>query len=122
MDITTITPQDISNAIRKNGVPQAFHNYFDDGAACAIGQAAINLSDGPTASFADEICAKLDRSFGRAICPGYGEHVTCYSTADDLPAMQDVGLMVIHLNDDHKWTFEQIADWLDGMINEGATK
>jgi hypothetical protein len=29
--------------------------------------------------------------------------------------------IVIHLNDTHKWTRDQIADWLDGLYDQGMT-
>ena len=83
---------------------QAFGEYFDDhGGSCALGAAyegAYSLPDD-----AHAIRPRLDRLFDclenvRRRCP-----VGCNKR---LP----LNAIILHLNDDHHWTREQIAAWL----------
>lgn len=88
--------QDVVDAIRKNGLPQAFEIYIRiDGAsgnpiaACAIGQAAVNL--GRTAHW---IALKLDDIYN----PKNNEHLDSY---------------IIRLNDTERLSFAAIADKIE---------
>jgi len=108
-----VTAQDVSAAIRKDGYEQGFghyvYNFRDKITACAIGQASLNLDVD-----VDEIRDALYGTHIKALCPNKAD---CSYSYRGLAEFLD-GL-VIHLNDHHKWTLEQIADWLDGVL---ATK
>ena len=52
--------------------------------------------------------------------PGLSETVSCpvkTKTPDggDCPYVNDVMRIVVHLNDNHRWTREQVADWLETL-------
>lgn len=108
----------IAEAIRKDGVPQGFGKYkkFEEQddtfvkvvSACAIGMASINL-DLETGTIEDDLdynsVYQDDNRINNARCP---EWDNTYSSLSGT---------VIHLNDIHKWTFEQIADFLVDYAN-----
>jgi hypothetical protein len=48
----------------------------------------------------------------RVSCPA------CDSTDEEVPKT-DIWTCIVDLNDDHKWTREQIADWLDTLHDSG---
>jgi hypothetical protein len=83
---------------------QAFGEYFDDhGGSCALGAAYEGAYSLPEDAHA--IRPRLDRIFDclenvRRRCP-----VGCQKR---LP----LNAIILHLNDDHHWTREQIAEWL----------
>ena len=83
---------------------QAFGEYFDDhGGSCALGAAYEGAYVLP--EDAHQIRPRLDRIFDclenvRRRCP-----VGCQKR---LP----LNAIILHLNDDHHWTREQIAEWL----------
>ena len=83
---------------------QAFGEYFDDhGGSCALGAAYEGAYALP--EDAHMIRPRLHRIFDclenvRRACP-----VGCKKR---LP----LNAIILHLNDDHHWTREQIADWL----------
>lgn len=45
--------------------------------------------------------------------PGLRDISTCPDSEHNLVGR--VGNLIVHLNDDHKWRREQIADWLDSL-------
>lgn len=102
----------LSEAIRLGSMlrGQAFEDYFDNSGSCAIGAAleAAGLRD----AVRDGGCAVAEyenrhRAVFVASCPSCGRQ----------PGMGMTSFMntVIHLNDDHRWTREAIADWVAGI-------
>lgn len=86
--------------------PQSFGHYFDkQGGSCALGAAyegfGIRLprvADWVVPRHIEEIFPCLDDLFVK--CPaGCGERTS-------------LGELLVHLNDDHRWTREAIADWV----------
>lgn len=54
-------------------------------------------------------------------CECYGEEVRGFDNKKSQPKIsQDLGSMIMHLNDGHKWTRERIADWLDELHDSGV--
>lgn len=105
----------LSEAIRKGAElrPQYHGWYFGDGASCALGAAyeavAGRYSTGHTAverTLHESFKATLDAS---ATCPCSTPH-RC--DAEDVPVVMNV---IVDLNDNCKWTREEIADWLAGQ-------
>ena len=84
--------------------PQAFGTYFsEDGGSCALGAAYEGAYWLPHE--VSSVRPRLDRLFDclenvRRRCP-----VGCNKR---LP----LNSIILHLNDDHHWTREQIVDWL----------
>jgi hypothetical protein len=106
---------DLAAAMRKGAAlrPQCFTTYFEtDGtsgswvpvASCALGAAY----EGKTGMVdwnltRNELLNLFPEAAGRGcICPACG-------------ALFTVAPLVTHLNDDHHWTREAIADWLDRL-------
>ena len=116
----------LAEAIRKGAMqrPQAFEVYVGKGSSstCAVGAAfeGITGSIAPTIGDDEILEAMAQAGIGvepRQPCPECG-HLT-------LDASGPLGILVtiFHLNDDHHWTREQIADWLDARDSspvEGA--
>lgn len=93
----------LSEAIRLGAMlkPQAFGLCYSDGRTCAMGAAwdaigklHVTASD-PSIDFGDSYWAVAGVS-----CPVCGR-------------ASGSGMAVAHLNDDHRWTREQIADWVE---------
>lgn len=109
----TTSKMKLSESIRLGALirPQAFGHTFVEGKSCALA-AALEASgvkpEDLVATFAVSPWHLWDissnKSVGQVSCPLCGE------------AFQ-VGVvsMVVHLNDDHKWTREKIADWVEGI-------
>ncbi len=94
----------LSEAIRLGATlrPQAFGNYFKDGGSCALGAATEALgfrSD----EYAVQIYAALIDKFDDVYCPG------CPDCGQSFRNLR----MISHFNDDHRWTRERIADWVE---------
>ncbi len=45
-----------------------------------------------------------------------GAALTHYAVCPECAATGTVRLLVQHLNDEHRWAREAIADWLDGVL------
>ena len=80
--------------------------YFDGkGGSCALGAAYEGIYLLPR-NVGEAMPHRLDRFFhclenvSRRCPAGCKKHIP-------------IGAMIIHLNDDHHWTREQIADWLE---------
>jgi hypothetical protein len=76
---------------------QEFGEYYGSRSACAIGAAASALRILPN----DVDCPMI------LVCP-------IRPGCESLEAFVPIN-MVVHLNDDHRWTRERIADWLDTL-------
>lgn len=92
-----VTTLRLSEAIRLGAMlkPQAFGTWFDGEGTCALGAAidALGITESNVLLLAQTIV-------GRARCPVCG----CDGAQFHL---------VPHLNDDHHWTRERIADWVE---------
>lgn len=103
----------LSEAIRLGAMmkPQGFEVLIADGRSCAIGAAA------------DAIGANVDDSSGSmsAVPPKLRTAFPLLSVCADSPCpSKDCGVIrcgvssvIIHLNDTHRWTREEIADWVE---------
>ncbi|MDE3155708.1 MAG: hypothetical protein KGN76_11430 [Acidobacteriota bacterium] len=86
--------------------PQCFGEYFcDDGGSCAMGAAYESLYLVPRTVGHLHPTFDLDRFFD---CLEYIVRSCPEGCRKRLP----LGPMILHLNDDHHWTRERIADWV----------
>ena len=96
-----------SEAIREGAKlrPQAFGAYFDGGTSCAVGAAH------------EAITGKAEDSDAVALTEGSFPYMQlCNNKATCPQCTAAIGSLlstVTHLNDEHKWTRERIADWLE---------
>ena len=99
--------KELAEAIRLGAQrgPQCFGSYFDDrGGSCALGAAYEGMYH-------------LPREHGRLV-PQHLERL--FRCLEDItkPCPEGckkrlpLGAMIVHLNDDHHWTREQVAEWL----------
>ncbi len=99
----------LSEAIRLGAMnkPQGF-GWYDDGAAtCAMGAAmeAVGCSKQPLIT--KRMWPVLVQS--PASCPA------CDLVLHGSDRLFAVGAIVVHLNDEHRWKREQIADWVESL-------
>lgn len=114
-DENLVDERELAKAIRLGAArrPQCFGSYFDErGGSCALGAAYDGMYELPRqAREPGEIVPRhLERLFHCLEdvvkrCPERIEGTACRKR---LP----LGAMIVHLNDDHGWTREQIAEWL----------
>jgi hypothetical protein len=93
----------LSDAIRLGAMtgPQCFSGYFGEGSSsCAMGSAliAVGATHGGYGAIWDVFPEAL---LVVPSCPSCGESLNCVADG------------VYHLNDDHLWTREAIADWVE---------
>lgn len=94
---------------------QSFGTYFDtQGGSCALGAAYEGIYRLPR-NMADATPRRLDRFFHCL------ENVSRRCPAGCRKQIP-IGAMIVHLNDDHQWTREQIADWLEHPPTPVANK
>jgi hypothetical protein len=92
---------------------QSFGEYFDaHGGSCALGAAYEGVYRLPE-EVAGEVPHRLDRFFHCL------ENVSKRCPAGCRKRIP-IGAMIVHLNDDHAWSREQIAAWLDGNSSAQA--
>lgn len=95
-----------SEAIRDGAKrrPQGFNFYFSEGGSCAFGAAmeAIFEVRDETPGACVRLYPYLDNRSGP--CPACKKRANVYVS---------VSSMIFHLNDEHKWTREQIADFVE---------
>lgn len=96
-----------SEAIREGAKvrPQAFDSYFNSGGSCAYGAGLEAMTGRITAApslVVEQFRYLMDSG---ATCPA------CLS--DEAEPYKTIAKVIFHLNDDHQWTREQIADWLE---------
>lgn len=94
-----------SDAIRVGAElrPQAFDRYFGNGGSCAYGAAL------------EAITGKEDADpWGAVEAFGYllNQGSSCPAGCDQPEPFVSIAAIIFHLNDDHRWAREQIADWL----------
>jgi hypothetical protein len=107
---------ELADAIRAGARrgPQCFGAYFDDhGGSCALGAAYDGMY-------------LIPREHG-VVIPKHLERL--FRCLDEVLKTCPVGCqkrlplasMIVHLNDDHQWSREQIADWLANGANGPAS-
>ena len=85
---------------------QSFGTYFDGkGGSCALGAAYEGIYLLPR-NVAEAMPHRLDRFFH---CLENVSRKCPAGCKKQIP----IGAMIIHLNDDHLWTREQIAEWVE---------
>ncbi len=110
--------QELAEAIRSGSrrrPEQAFGTYFEGNArSCALGAAYEGMY-------------RLPREIGSAR-PQHLERLfdcldnTIKHCPEKCRKMLTLGAMIVHLNDDHHWTREQIAAWVAGPERTGTTE
>ena len=86
--------------------PQCFGSYFDErGGSCALGAVYEGVYHLPR-DHGKLIPDHLERLF-RCL-----DEVTKRCPAEGCKKRLPLAPMIVHINDDHRWTREQIADWL----------
>lgn len=93
-----------SEAIRAGAKlrPQGFGELHEGGKSCAIGagrEAIYGTLDSEQEHY-DQVRALFPYMQSRATCPACPLRLTLF-------------IITYHLNDDHRWTREAIADWLE---------
>ncbi len=87
---------------------QSFGSYFGpEGGSCALGAAYEGVYLLPEDAH-DAIPQRLDRFFDCL------ENISKHCPAGCRKQIP-IGAMIVHLNDDHHWTREQVASWLLGQ-------
>src|SRR5688500_8350691 len=117
------TPQDelvdqreLARAIRLGAArrPQCFGSYFDErGGSCALGAAYDGMYELPRQEKeqGEIIPRHLERLFH--CLEDVVKRCPEMSAAEQACRKRlPLGAMIVHLNDDHGWTREQIAEWL----------
>ncbi|MDQ3069143.1 MAG: hypothetical protein M3R55_05380 [Acidobacteriota bacterium] len=120
------TPQDdlidqreLAKAIRLGSLrrPQCFGSYFDDrGGSCALGAAYDGMYELP----------RQEKEQGE-IVPRHLERLFhCLEDVvkrcpEECRKRLPLGSMIVHLNDDHGWSREQIAEWLSNGAPSART-
>jgi hypothetical protein len=91
----------LSEAIRLGAMlkPQAFRALITDEGACALGAALLAVQ------------AAAERG-GRSVLERWPWVVTISADCPSCGRSRPVFGVVTHLNDDHRWTREQIASWV----------
>jgi hypothetical protein len=94
----------LSEAIRLGAMmmPQAFRTLLSDDGACALGAALLAVGARPEEAVRSALNRWPWASTVSADCPRCGRSRTVFR-------------VVTHLNDRHRWTREQIAEWVAGI-------
>jgi len=102
----------LSEAIRMSGMmkPQGFnsHSMYSVDAPCALGGALQSVGQQGTPFnnaylIVRQVWPWLNKTMEERRCP------VC---ADSFKHRSDLLCTIFHLNDDHRWTRQQIADWI----------
>ncbi len=103
----------LSEAIRLGAMlrPQAFHGLFKDGGSCALGAALDAMGITDEEAFQRRLSLFEGASQIRVMVP------PCCRCLVDL---HEVDAVIVHLNDTHQWTREQIADWVETLEQASA--
>lgn len=102
----------LSEAIRLGSMirPQGFGRYWPDGkTSCALGAAfeAGGLRDHIEQAYNSDVTGLLPPIWATFL-DGPQQCPRCSWANEKIPTLS----VITHLNDDHKWTREQIADWV----------
>lgn len=114
---TNLQPETLSEAIRLGCEikPRQVFKYMFEGkdGACALGAAAAACLSRPLGTNRDHCFSMEDSLLFRACLPVLIQFSSCplgCETGSRCGYLEDT---VIHLNDDHRWTREKIADWIE---------
>jgi hypothetical protein len=108
----------LSDAIRKGSKlnPQGFGTlkFSMDGRTCALGAAldGIEYAFDPSALHMKAIRKSWPEVMNKAVCPCHKEKPKKFP---DCGVPDSLSHIIVHLNDDHKWTREAIAEWIDSL-------
>jgi hypothetical protein len=107
-----------SEAIRLGAMlrPQAFNALYSDGATCANGAAFEAIGRLKVWPKGDAYLA--ERSFIHTEFPEADASATC----PECDYADDLARTVVHLNNDHRWTRERIADFVAAKEAEAEAK
>lgn len=99
----------LSEAIKLGAMlkPQGFGDYQTrNGGACALGSAmdAVGVETDIQNSLTDLLLGQL--------LPATNTSAACPVKPCNDDFAREIGSVIVHLNDDHRWTREQIADWV----------
>lgn len=103
----------LSEAIREGAKlrPQTHRRYWQPNGSCALG-AAVEATKGSVAASSVSIREHLNEVWqGLRDTYKYCPVDCCRWQRHE--ALYDVPAIVVHLNDDHDWTREEIADWVE---------
>ncbi len=109
----------LSEAIRLGAMmkPQGFGHYFYNGKSCGIGAAVDAIGR-------NSICGQdyLNRNEIEKEFPIINMAASCHEcgvlfNGSPFAYPATIGGTIAHLNDDHRWTRERIADWVE--LQEG---
>lgn len=99
----------LSEAIREGAKlrPQAFGYYVDSSGSCSIGAAAEGIAGYNPSG---QVCAILSAAghWPTLKAPSHCPEKDCEIRPD-----ANVEAVCLHLNDDHRWSRERIAEWLE---------
>lgn len=103
----------LSEAIREGGKMvdhQIFNRLYDStGGACAMGAALVAAKAPLNSAFYRQAFPDLPKM--SAVCPTCGLH----ADGDGLWQSSGAIPLVVHLNNTHQWTFDQIADYIQAQ-------
>lgn len=111
----------LSEAIRLGAMlkPQGYQLYQRNGASCALGAAM------------DALGIQAEEQMSSAFTEFATLRLCTHEVAEFPPGCSDecrwshpfrMGDLIVHLNDDHRWTREQIADWVETIEQREAEK
>lgn len=112
--------RELAKAIRLGSMrrPQCFGSYFDErGGSCALGAAYDGMYEMPREKRepGEIVPRNLERLFHclEDVVKKCPETIKAIETSEvQCRKKLPLGAMIVHLNDDHGWTREQIAEWL----------
>lgn len=104
-----------SEAIREGAKlrPQVYHRMTDRSGTCALGagyEAVYRSLHGMDCTPLEFLYSYL-KNAGACPVPHCRAAVKTHGVEADAPP--SIADLIVHLNDDHKWTREAIADWLE---------
>lgn len=105
-----VDQRELAKAIRLGSArrPQCFGSYFDErGGSCALGAAYDGMYEMPRESRepGEIVPRNLERLF-------HCLEDVVKQCPEECRKRLPLGAMIVHLNDDHGWTREHIAEWL----------
>jgi hypothetical protein len=92
--------------------PQAFYKLFFDGGSCALG-AALEAVFGMDSVRCPLFWNEIDETL-RSCLPQLPRLSACPECGTEFGTLRTV----THLNDEHRWTRERIADWVETVESQ----
>ena len=96
----------LSEAIQLGAMlaPQGFERYKEDGRTCALGAACEAIAGSPL-----DVASRWPFCKQQTRCPACSWWFLLFVFTLGRTSVERV---IVHLNDDHRWTRERIADWV----------